>query len=323
MKTCLRALVGAILSLVVGADFAAAQAWPTRPITLVVPFSPGVTSDVIARGLGEHVSAALGQQVVVENRGGAGGNIGAAAVARAEPDGYTLLLATTAQAATNKLMYKSMSYDPQRDFTPVVLLGKAPVVITAGQKFPGKDLAEAIALAKAHPDKLTAGFPGSGTLGHITGILLQQKAAIKLAEAQYRGTGAIITDLLGGHIDLAMDSIGGYVPTVKDGQLRALAIASAQRWPLLPDVPTVAESGIPGFEASVWYALLAPAKTPPTIIARLNAEVNVYLAQPHTRAFLENLGIAPAGGSTGELAQFTAAEIEKWGPIIKAAEIKF
>jgi tripartite-type tricarboxylate transporter receptor subunit TctC len=214
----LRAALAGLGALVLGAAGAAAQSWPTRPVTLVVPFTAGTTSDIVARALGEQLAKAIGQPVTIDNRGGAGGNIGAAAVAKAAPDGYTLLLATTGQAATNQLMYKEIGFDPQRDFAPIVLIGKAPVIIAAKLDGPARTLPEAIAYAKANPDKLTAGFPGNGTLGHITGVLLQQRTGIRFAQAQYRGTQQILTDLLGGHIDLAMDSMAAYVPNVQEGE---------------------------------------------------------------------------------------------------------
>jgi tripartite-type tricarboxylate transporter receptor subunit TctC len=233
------AMAAAVLSGLRGAD---AQSWPSRPVALVVPFTAGTTSDIVARALGEQLGKAIGQPITIDNRGGAGGNIGAAAVAKAASDGYTLLLATTGQASTNPLMYKDIGFDPQRDFAPIVLIGKAPVIIAAKLDGAARTLPEAIAYAKANPDKLTAGFPGNGTLGHITGVLLQQRTGIKFAQAQYRGTQQILTDLLGGHIDLAMDSMAAYVPNVQEGKLRALALASSKRWPNLPDVPTVAEA---------------------------------------------------------------------------------
>jgi tripartite-type tricarboxylate transporter receptor subunit TctC len=316
------AFLGAVLCFTQSAP-AVAQAWPSRPVTMVVPFTAGTTSDVLARSLAQELSAKLGQTFVIENKGGAGGNIGASTVARAQPDGYTILFATTGQAATNQLMYKQMDFDPQRDFASVILVGKAPVIITAKPNAPYATLKEFIAFAKANPGKATGGFPGNGTLGHITGELLATKAGIEFGKTQYRGSSAIVTDLLGGHIDVGMDSVAGYVPTVREGKIKALAIASAQRWSQLPDVPTVAESGLQGFEASVWYALLVPAKVPDEIVSKLNAITNVWLKEAKTQEFLANLGAVPAGGSPADLEAFTQAEIEKWGPIIKAANISF
>jgi tripartite-type tricarboxylate transporter receptor subunit TctC len=208
----------------------------------------------------------IGKPVIVDNQGGAGGNIGAAAVARAQPDGQTILFATTGPAATNKLMYKNLTFDPQRDLEPIVLIGKSPVIIVAAPAVPAKNLKELIDFLKSNPDKLNAGYPGNGTLGHITGELFQQRAGVKMGGVQYRGSAAIISDLLGGHINVAMDSMAPYVGNITEGSLRALAIAGTSRWSGLPDVPTVAESGLPGFEASVWYALLAPVGTPPDVI---------------------------------------------------------
>ena len=185
-----------------------AQTWPARPVTVVVPFAAGVTGDIVARGLVEHLSSALGQPFIVDNRAGAGGNVGGAAVAKAAPDGYMLLLATTGPAANNKLMYKNMPYDPQRDFAPIVLMGKSPVIITAKNSLPAKTLKELVDYAKANPGKITAGYPGNGTFGHVTGELLQQSAGMTFVQAQYRGSPAIITDLLGEHIDIGMDFDG-------------------------------------------------------------------------------------------------------------------
>jgi tripartite-type tricarboxylate transporter receptor subunit TctC len=300
-----------------------AETWPSRPVTMVVPFAAGATSDIIARGLAHELSEKLGQPFVIENKGGAGGNIGAGGVARANPDGYTILFATTGQAATNKLMYKDMPFDPQRDFAPVVLVAKAPVIITARPDAPFTSLKEFIAYAKANPDKVTAGFPGNGALGHITGELLARTAGIEFAKAQYRGSPAIVTDMIGGHIDVGMDSMAPYIPFVRDGKIKALAVASSQRWSELPDVPTVAESGLPGFEASVWYAVLVPAKVSAEIVDKLNAATNAWLKEPKTKAFLADFGAEIAGGSPADLKAFTQSEIDKWGPIIKAANISF
>ncbi len=321
MHTCLTTLAAAAV-LIGSLTQGAAQEWPVRPVTMVVPFTSGTTSDVVARALMDHLSKAIGQPIVIDNRGGAGGNIGAGMVAKAKPDGYTILLATTGPAATNKLMYKTMSFDPQRDFADIVLVGKAPVIIVARPNEPANSLQGLIGYAKANPDKVTAGFPGNGTLGHITGKLLQERSGIKFGETQYRGSTPIITDLLGGH-NIAMDSMAAYVPQVQDGKLRALAIASSRRFAGLPDVPTASEAGLPGFEASVWYAMLAPTGTPEPVIAKLNAATNDFLKTAQAKELFEKLGIDVAGGTPNDLRTFVSSEIEKWAPIIKSANIEF
>ena len=300
-----------------------AQTWPSRPVTLVVPFAAGVTGDIVARGLAQYLGDALGQPFVVENRGGAGGNLGGNIVAKAAPDGYTLLLSTTGPASLNKLTYRNMPYDPQRDLAPIVLFGKAPVIITARNSLPAQTLKEFVDYAKQNPGKITAGYPGNGTQGHITGELLQQRAGISFAQTQYRGSPAIIADILGEHIDIGMDSLAPYVALIQDKKLRGLAIAGAKRWRLLPDVPTVGESGFSGLEAAVWYALLAPTGTAPEIIAKLNAAGNAYLKTKAAEELFERLGIEAAGGTPEELKAFVAAEMERWSPIIKAAKIEF
>jgi tripartite-type tricarboxylate transporter receptor subunit TctC len=302
---------------------ASAQAWPTRAITLVVPFGPGVSSDTMARGLAEFLGRELGQSVIVENRGGAGGNIGAAAVARATPDGYTFLFATTGQAATNKLMYKKLTFDSDRDLQPVVLLGKLPVIIAAkkGGKF--TSMQAVVEYAKTNPGKLNIGFPGNGTLGHITGLLFARNAGISINAVQYTGSAQIISDILGGHIDVAMDSAGAYMSNVAAGDVAALALASAKRFAPLPEVPTVSESGLPGFEASVWYALLAPTGVSADIVAKLNSATNAFLASEKGRAFYGRVGVEVVGGTPAELKAFIAAEQAKWGPVIQDAKIEF
>ena len=317
------AVLGLLAMAVPAAVPAEAQSWPARPITLVVPFTAGTASDVLARSFAEYLQKRLGQPVVIDNRGGAGGNIGGAAVAKAAPDGYTFLFATTGPAATNKLMYATMAFDPERDFAPVALVAKLPVIIVARAGAPIADLGALIAYAKANPGKLSIGFPGNGTLGHITGLMLARSGGLDFNAVQYRGSAQIISDLLGGHIDLGMDSMAAYVTNVQGGQLSALAIASARRWPGLPNVPTVSEAGLPGFEASVWYALMAPAGTPAEIVARLNAEANAYLATDEAREMFAKLGAEPAGGSPGDAAAFIRAELDKWGPIVRDANIRF
>lgn len=322
MRNSFAKLILGAAMIVGGLGQAAAEQWPTRPVTLVVPFTAGTTSDVVARAMVDHLSKAIGQPVIIDNRGGAGGNIGAGLVAKAKPDGYTILLATTGPAATNKLMYKNLSFDPQRDFTSVVLVGKAPIIIVAKENGPAT-LKAMIDYAKANPDKLTGGFPGNGTLGHITGKLLQERSQIKFGETQYRGSTAIITDLLGGHIDLGMDSMAAYVSNVREGKLRGLAVASSARFAGLPDVPTASEAGLDGFEASVWYAMLAPTGTSPEIVAKLNAATNDFLKTAEAKEMFEKLGIDVAGGTPDDLTKFTDAEIQKWAPIVKNSKIEF
>jgi tripartite-type tricarboxylate transporter receptor subunit TctC len=322
-KMILTAVLATATAIAGGLAPSAAQEWPARAITLVVPFTSGTTSDVVARAMVDHLSKAVGAPIIIDNRGGAGGNIGAGMVAKAKADGYTVLLATTGPAATNRLMYKTMSFDPRRDFADIVLVGKAPVIIVGKPAGAVDSLKALIDYAKANPDKLTVGFPGNGTLGHITGKLLQERSKINFAETQYRGSTAIITDLLGGHIDVAMDSMAAYVSNVREGKLRGLAIASHRRFAGLPDVPTASEAGLPGFEASVWYAMLAPTGTPPQVVATLNAATNDFLKTPQARELFETLGIDVAGGTPDDLKAFIAAEVEKWAPIIKAAKIEF
>jgi tripartite-type tricarboxylate transporter receptor subunit TctC len=313
----------ALTALMITPAVAQQAAWPTRPLTLIVPFAAGGSADIIARAMADHTSAAIGQSIIVENRGGAGGNVGAAVVAKAAPDGYTLLFGSTGPAATNTLMYKNLSFDSRRDFTPIVLVGKTPVIIVARLNAPVASLKELIAYAKANPGQLTAGFPGNGTLGHITGVLLSQHAGIDIKHVQYRGGGAIINDLLGGHIDIGMDAMTPYVAQVQDGKLRGLAVAGATRSKQLPDVPTVSESGLPGFEASVWYCLLGPSGLPAEVVAKLNAATNDYLGTAKAQDLFEKLGVSPGGGTPAAVKAFIAQEVERWGPVVKAAKIAF
>jgi tripartite-type tricarboxylate transporter receptor subunit TctC len=312
-------LIGLITTPVVAQQ----AAWPDRAVTLLVPFAPGGSADIIARALADHLTGAIGHPVVIDNRGGAGGNVAGAAAAKAAPDGYTLFFGSTGPTATNTLMYKNLSFDPRRDFTPIVLVGKTPVIIAARNDAPVASLKELIAYTKANPGKLTAGFPGNGTLGHITGVLLGQQAGVDLKHVQYRGGGAIINDLLGGHIDIAMDAMTPYVPQVQDNKLRALAVAGAGRAKQLPDVPTVAEQGLAGFEASVWYCLLAPTGVPAEVVAKLNAATNAYLGTAQAQELFEKLGVITGGGTPADLKAFINSEIEKWGPVVRAAKIEF
>jgi tripartite-type tricarboxylate transporter receptor subunit TctC len=322
MRSRLRVIAFALLALfALPLCDAHAQNWPTRPVTLVVPFPAGGNADVLARALAAELSEKLGQQFIVDNRTGAGGNIGGAAVAKAAPDGYTLMFGTPGPIATNKLMYKSLPYDPEKDLVPVVLVAKSPLIIAANPSFPAKDLKELIAHAKANPGKVNAGNPGNGTLGHITSELLQQHTGTKMTHVPYRGTTPLTTDLLGGQIDIALDFMSTYIPLVKDGKIRALGVTSSERVPELPDVMTVQEAGFAGFEASAWYAIVAPTGTPADAIRKINAVTNDYLKSPKGKAQLTTFAMQAAGGTPDDLASYIKSELAKWGPIIKAANI--
>jgi tripartite-type tricarboxylate transporter receptor subunit TctC len=325
MRDASRRLCAAVilLGLMMAPAVAQQPAWPNRAVTLVVPFQAGGSADIIARAAAEHISMAIGQSIVVDNRGGAGGNVGAAAVAKAPADGYTIFFGSTGPTATNVLMYKNLSFDPRRDFMPIVLVGKTPVIVVARADAPVASLKELIAYARTNPGQLTAGFPGNGTLGHITGVLLSQQAGVDMKHVQYRGGGSIINDLLGGHIDIGIDAMTPYVAQVQDGKLRGLAIAGAARSKQLPDVPTVSESGLAGFEASVWYCLLAPSGVPAEVNAKLNSAANDYLKTAKAQELFEKLGVIPGGGTPAELKAFIAQEIERWGPVVRAAKIEF
>jgi tripartite-type tricarboxylate transporter receptor subunit TctC len=303
------------------ASAATAQTWPTRTVTFIVPFPPGGNIDVLARAVAAELSEKLGQQFIVDNRAGAGGNIGGAAAAKAAPDGYTMLFGTPGPISTNKLLYKSLPYDPEKDFTPVVLVGRSPLIVAAHPSTPAKDLKELIAYAKANPGKLNAGNPGNGTLGHITSELLQQYTGIKMTHVPYRGTPPLTTDVLGGQVDVAFDFMPTYVSLVNEGRLRALAVTSSERAPELPNVMTVQEAGFAGFEATAWYAIVAPTGTPAEIVQKVNALTNAYLKSEKGKAQLVQFNMQAAGGTPEDLRAYIAAEQKKWGPVVKAANI--
>ena len=313
-------LLGLALALAPCHD-AVAEEWPARPVTMIVPFPAGGPADIAARAVANALSEALGKQFIIDNRTGAGGNIGGAAVAKAAADGYTLLFTTPAPAALNKFMYKNMSYDPERDLMPVVLVAKSPLIVTAKLDFPAKTLEELIAYAKQNPGKVNVGHPGNGTLGHITAELIQQFAGVKMTGVPYRGTAPLITDLLSGQIDIAMDFMPTYVPLVADNKIRALAVTTSLRATQLPAVPTVQEAGFKGFEATAWYAVVAPAGTPKDVVSKVNNAVNVFLRSDKGKTFLEQNTMQGVGGSPEDLKAFIAGELAKWGPVIEAAKI--
>lgn len=301
---------------------AQAEDWPARPITMIVPFPAGGSADAVARLVAIEMSEKLKQQVVVENRAGAGGNIGGAAVARAKSDGYTLLFATPGPGANNKLLYSNMSYDPEKDFTPIVEVADSPLIIAASLNTPVKSIPELIAYAKKNPGKLNLGVPGNGTLGHFAAALLERQAGIKVTIIPYKGSTPLITDILGNQINVASDFITAYVPHVKAHTMTPLAVLAPERSPLLPDVPTANESGFTGFDAVAWFAILGPAGMPAPVVARINGIVNDYLKTSAVKDKFVPLGLRPVGGTPEQMGKVIHDEIAKWKPIVKAANIK-
>lgn len=302
-------------------DRAVAQEWPTRPVTMIVPFPAGAAVDTLARAVAHALSEDLGKQFIVDNRAGAGGNLGGTAVAKAAADGYTWLFGTPAPIALNKLMYKGLAYDSERDFTPVILVAKSPMMITATSGFPAKTLPELIAYAKQNPGKVNVGHPGNGTLGHITSALIQQFAGVEMTNVPYRGSAPLITDLLSGQVDVAMDFMPTYLPLVADRKIRPLAVTTSQRVAQLPEVPTVQEAGFKGFEATAWYAVVAPTGTPSDIIMKVSKAVNAFLNSDKGKAILEQNSLQGVGGSPEDLKAFIDGERAKWRPVIEAAKI--
>jgi tripartite-type tricarboxylate transporter receptor subunit TctC len=316
--------------LVVAAGFApaiaasrvAAQAWPARPVTLIIPFPAGGAMDLLGRGVAQELGDKLGAQFVVDNRAGAAGNIGAMAAAKAPPDGYTILMAGAGSLALNKFMFASMPYDPETELTPIVLVSKLPHIFVVNPKVEARTLKELVEHSKANPGKLNAGVPGIGTTAHVTLAAFMKEAGAALTVVPYRAEPQMLTDLVGGQLDVACTLTTSPGPHVLAGRLRALAVTSATRTQQLPDVPTAQEAGFPGFEAIAWFALAAPASTPPQIVEHINAAVNAFLRSDKGREDLRKLDSLPAGGTPAETKAFIAGESRKWGPIIKAAGIQ-
>jgi tripartite-type tricarboxylate transporter receptor subunit TctC len=300
---------------------AQADDYPTRPITLIVPFPPGGSTTVMARNVADKMSTALGQQIVVDNRGGAGGTLGTRFVAKAAPDGYTILLSYTATMAIAPAMNANAGYDPGKDFAPIGMIGFAPSVLVVHPSMPVHSIAELISQAKAAPSPLQYGSPGVGTVNHLAFEYLATEAGIKLLHVPYKGNGPAISDLLGGHIPMMFLPIPVALGNVKAGTLRALAITSAKRSALLPDVPTVAES-VPGFEVALRYGLAAPAGTPPAVIARLNKELNAALAAGDVKTRLTTEGAEALPGTPEIYAADIAAEEKKYGGLVKKLSLK-
>jgi tripartite-type tricarboxylate transporter receptor subunit TctC len=308
-------------ALAVFAPAARAQGFPNRFVRIIVPFAAGGATDVMARVIGARLSETWGQQVVVETRGGAGGNLGAQMVAQADPDGYTLLLSSVGQAV-NRFLYASLSYDPVADFEPVTLVCLQPNIMVVPNASPAKSVAEFIAHAKANPDKITYGSGGIGTSVHLCGELFKRIAGIEMRHVPYRGAGPALQDVIAGRLDVIFDNITGSLTQVKAGNARGLAVTTPKRSGAAPEVPTLAEAGVPGFDVSAWFAFYTPAKTPSDIVGKLNADIVAALRHPPAKERLEQLGADVVGSTPQALAQHIKAEMDKWGPVIRDAGIR-
>ncbi len=317
MRATLLALLGLVLAPLVTPGVALAQAYPNRPIRLVVAFPPGGATDVFARIVQGRFSEALGQNIVIEHRAGAGGMIGADLVAKAPPDGYTLLIGNIAALAMNVGVYSKMPYDPVKDLAPVLRTVDVSYALVVHPSVPAKTVQEFIAYAKANPGKLSYGSAGSGSAPHLATELLKQRAGIDIVHVPYKGGGPMVTDLLGGQIQVGIGDQANLMPQVKAGKLRVLAVGSPRRSPNYPDVPTIAESGLPGFEAGAWQGLAAPAGTPPDVVKRLNETLVKVMQMPDVRERLLGAGLEPVGGSPEDFAQFIKSEIAKWSKVAK------
>src|SRR6476659_8413361 len=317
MRAALRALQFAFAGFALLVSAARADDYPSRPVTLIVPFPPGGSTTVMARNVADKMSAALGQQIVVDNRGGAGGTLGTRFVAKAAPDGYTILLSYTATMAIAPAMNANAGYDPHKDFTPIGMIGFAPNVLVVHPSLPVHSIAELIAYAKAAPAPLQYGSPGVGTVNHLAVEYLANETGLKLLHVPYKGNGPAITDLLGGHIPMMFLPVPVALGNIKAGTLRGIAITSAKRSNLLPDLPTLAESGVPGFDAALRYGLMAPAGTPPAVLARLNKELNAALATQEVKDRLATEGAEPMPGTPEAYTADVATDEKKWGGLVK------
>ena len=303
--------------LLIPADHSHAQNYPNKPIKLVVPFPPGGPTDIVARPLAQMMGDSMKQSVIVENKGGAGGSVAADIVAKSPPDGYTIMMGTVGTHAINGSLYRQLPYDMTKDFTPIALVASAPVVIAVPTSSGIKTLADLIREAKAKPESIAFGTAGNGTPGHLTGALFEATTKIKLRHIPYKGSAPAVTDLLGGQIPLMFDPIQSALPHIQSGKLTALAVTSKTRSPLLPNVPTVAESGFPNFESTAWWAVFAPAKIPENVSSTLTAQVQKIAASPAFKERLGNVGVQPNTSFKESLSNFQTREIAKWAIVVR------
>lgn len=317
------AVLGALLAtLLPAAGWAQKSDYPNKPIRVVVTFPPGGSSDAMLRLLAPRVGEKLGQQIVVENKPGAGGNIGLTQVAKAPADGYTLGLGAAGALAANASLYPQMPFDVLKDFQPITMVAAIPFVIVGSPNLPAKTLQQVIAQAKAQPGQLSMGHGGNGTAMHLSTALFEQMADIKLVQVPYRGTGPATLDVLAGQVPLAMSDLPAALQHIKAGKLVAYAVTTPQRLPMLPDVPTVAEAGLPGYDSTGWFGLVAPAGTPTAIVARLNAEFGAALRDPTIQATICGMGMEPVPGTVESFDAYIRSETRKWAGVIRKANIK-
>jgi len=322
MKQLVKALVaGTVLAM--ASTLAAAQAWPAKPIKFVVPYPPGGTSDILARAVGQKLQEKWGQPVVVENKPGATGNIGADYVAKSAPDGYTMMLADIGSLAIAPSVVTTLPFDPVKDFTPVVMVAYSPHLLVVHPSVPAKDAKELVALAKAKPDSLNFAVSGLGGANHLAGIEFEQRAKIKWSYIPYKGGSQALTDMVGGQAQVMFNGMLATYPFVKEGKLKVLAISSAKRWPTLPDVHTVAESGMPGFETGSYQGIVAPAKTPADIVKKTHDAVMEILATPEMKDRLDKAGAEVRAMSSEQFGAFIRTERDKWAKVVKESGAKF
>jgi len=317
MPACVCALALAVI-----AGHASAQsAYPSKSIRILVPFPAGGSTDFVARGIGQKITEAWGQQVVLDNRAGAAGIVATEIVAKAAPDGYTLLMNSVSHAA-NASMYGKLPYDTLRDFAPIILFADVPIILVVRSQFSANSVADLISLARAKPGQLNFAAGGVGASSHLAGELFRSMARIQWQTVQYKGGAPTLVDLLGGQVDLTFSPIASSIQHVKAGRLKALGVTSSKRVPLLPDLPTIAESGVPGYAASAWYGVVAPARVPRDIIQKLNREINALLKNAEFREGMLARGAVPMGGSSEEFAAFMRQEVSKYAALVKESGIK-
>jgi tripartite-type tricarboxylate transporter receptor subunit TctC len=300
----------------------AAQGYPIKPIRFVVPYAPGGNTDILARLLGQKLSEAWGQQVIIDNRPGAAGTVGAELVARAPADGYTLIMGSFGNIIVANSLYKNLKYDPFRDFASIALVSLPPGILVENPAVPAQNVRELIAYAKSNPGRLNYGSPGSGAWNHLFFELFNASAGISIVHVPYKGIAPAVVDLLGGQVQLAISAFPTALPHIRSGKLRALAVTSAKRSGLMTDVPTVAESGLAGYEAAGWFGVLAPAGTPPAVVTKLNTEINRIFELPEIKASLASDGAEPAGGTPAQMTESARAANAKWSKLIRELNLR-